>query len=323
LRKTILLLASIFTVTLFAFTHTTQAITRQYPAQQYPSQQSAGPTLDQLKAKDFTVRTLDGQSVSLNTLLGEGKPVLIDFWATWCGPCRMVIPHLGALHRKYGKDGLIVIGMNLEDPRAEGQAVKDFVKRNRMDYQIVFAPHAIYQFFSGMAAARIPYTLLFGADGKLSWRLLGYSPQIGSALNGAVAKAMASAPEKPAEQGTPEKQTEQSAPEKPADKGAPEKPAEQGAPEKPAEQGAPEKPAEKGGPEKPLEQGAPEKPAEKGTPEKPAEKGAPEKQAGQVAPEKPTEKGGPETKTCNCPCCSSHAPEKKTEQGAPEKPAGQ
>ncbi|MCI0387854.1 MAG: hypothetical protein MOB07_03655 [Acidobacteria bacterium] len=81
-----------------------------------------------------------------------------------------------------------------------------------MDYQNIFAPHAIYQFFSGRAVARIPYTLLFGADGKLIWSLVGYSPQIGIALNGAIAKAMAAVPEKPAEQLTPEKQTEQVAP---------------------------------------------------------------------------------------------------------------
>jgi cytochrome c biogenesis protein CcmG, thiol:disulfide interchange protein DsbE len=289
LRKTILLLVSVFTVTLFAFTHTTHSFAKQYPARPSP-----GPTIDQLKAKDFTVRTLDGQSVSLNTLLGEGKPVLIDFWATWCGPCRMVIPHLGELHRRYGKDGLVVIGMNLENPAEDQQAVKSFVKRYRMDYQNVFAPHAIYQFFSGMAAARIPYTLVFGADGRLIWRLVGYSPQMSSALNGAVAKAMAGTPEKPAEQGEPEKQIEQSGPEKQTEQSAPEKPAEQGKPEKPTELAAPEKPTEQGKPEKPTELAAPEKPTEQGKPEK-------------------------KTCNCNCPCCSSPASEKKTEQGAPEK----
>jgi hypothetical protein len=136
-----------------------------------------------------------------------------------------------------------------------------------MDYQNIFAPHAIYQFFSGMAAARIPYTLVFGADGKLIWRLVGYSPQMSSALNGAVAKAMAGAPEKPAEQGVPEKQTEQSAPEKPTEQGAPEKPAEQGKPEKPTELAKQEKKTcscncpccSSPAPEKKTEQGAPEK----------------------------------------------------------------
>src|SRR5262249_12981714 len=152
-----------------------------------------------------------------------------------------------------------------------------FVKRFRMDYQNVFAQHAIYQFFSGMAAARIPYTLVFGPDGKLIWRLVGYSPQINSALNSAVAKAMACAPGKPAYQGEPEKQIEPNAPEKPAEKAPPEKPTEQGAPEKPTELSKPEKPSELSKPEKPAELVAPEKPAE------------------QVKPEK-------KTCTCNCPC---------------------
>jgi len=268
LKKTILLLASIFTVTLFVFTHATRS---------FAQQPSTGPTLDQLKAKNFTVKTLEGESVDLNTLLGEGKPVLIDFWATWCGPCRMVIPHLGELHRKYGKDGLVVIGMNLEDPRGEGQAVRNFVKRYRMDYQNVFAPHSVYQFFSGMAVARIPYTLLFGPDGTVSWRLVGYSPQMSRALNSAVAKALASAPEKPAEQG---------------------------APEKPTENVTPEKPTENVTPEKPTENVTPEKPTENVTPEKPTENVTPVKPTGQVKPEK---------KTCKCPCCSSPASEKKIE----------
>jgi cytochrome c biogenesis protein CcmG/thiol:disulfide interchange protein DsbE len=317
LKKTILLLAYIFTITLFVFTHATRSFAQQ-PA--------TGPTLDQLKAKNFTVKTLDGESVDLNTLLGEGKPVLIDFWATWCGPCRMVIPHLGELHRKYGKDGLVVIGLNLEDPRAERQAVRNFVKRYRMDYQNVFAQHAVYQFFSGMAVARIPYTLLFGPDGKLSWRLVGYSPTMSGSLNSAVAKAMAGAPGKPAEQSAPEKPVENVTPGKPAEQIAPEKPAENVTPGKPAEQIAPEEPVENVTPGKPAEQIAPEKPAENVTPGKPvepAENVTPEKPAENVTPEKPAEQLKPEKKTCNCPCCSSPASEKKTEPGAPEKPADQ
>ena len=237
----------------------------------------------------------------------------------------MVIPHLGEMHRKYGKDGLIVIGMNLDEQAAEG-AVRNFVKRYSMDYQNVFAPHAIYQFFSGNAVARIPYTLLFGADGKLTWSLVGYSPQIGSALNGAIAKAMAAAPEKPAEQSAPEKPAENVTPGKPAEQSAPEKPVENvtpGKPEKPVENVAPEKPVENVTPGKPAENVTPEKPAEQSVPEKPAENVTPGKPAENVTPGKPAEQVKPEKKTCNCPCCSSPASEKKTEPGAPEKPADQ
>src|SRR5215468_5718680 len=274
--KTILILASIFMVTLLTVTSSSHSSARQLQ-QPAPQQPVAPPSLNQVRAKNFTVTTLDGEKVSLNTLLGEGKPVLIDFWATWCGPCRMVIPHMAEMHRRYAKDGLTVIGMDLEDPGTQGQAVRNFVKRNGMNYQIVFASHSIYQFLSGLAAARVPFTVLFGADGKLSWRLLGYSPQIGVALNSAVQKALAAAPEKPAEPIAPEKQTEPIAPEKSAEPIAPEKP------EKPVEQATPQKPTEQAAPEKPIERAAPETrgcncpcchaPA----PEKKSEQGAPEK----------------------------------------------
>jgi len=161
-------------------------------------QQFAPPTLTQLKAKGFTVTTLDGERVSLSSVLGEGKPVLLDFWATWCGPCRMEIPHLKALHKKYSKDGLIVIGMNLEDPVQDKQSVKKFVRDFGMEYQSVFAPGQIYRYLNaGAGSYRIPQTIVFGADGAVIRRLVGYNPQMGrDVLNGAVEKAVRSGQEK-------------------------------------------------------------------------------------------------------------------------------
>ncbi len=158
------------------------------------AQQPATQTLDKLKARNFTVTTLDGKRVSFNDLLEEGKPILLDFWATWCGPCRQEIPHLKELAQKYRKDGLIVIGLNLENPVEDRQAVKNFVRDLKMDYQNVFAPSQIYQFFNGgVAAYRIPQTIVFGADGSLVRRLVGYSPRAGrDILNSAVERAIAS-----------------------------------------------------------------------------------------------------------------------------------
>src|SRR5262249_48588424 len=189
--KTILILASIFMVTLLTVTSSSHSSARQLQ-QPAPQQPVAPPSLNQVRAKNFTVTTLDGEKVSLNSLLGEGKPVLIDFWATWCGPCRMEIPHLKEMHKKYGGDGLVVIGMNLEDPAEDRQAVKKFVRDFGMDYKTVFAPSQLYKFLNnGARYYRIPQTIVFGPDGAVVRRLVGYNPRMGrEVLNRAVEKAV-------------------------------------------------------------------------------------------------------------------------------------
>ena len=63
-------------------------------------------------APDFTLRDLKGNQVSLSDF--RGQPVVLNFWATWCSPCRVEIPHLEALYTKYKDQGLVVIGMNTE-----------------------------------------------------------------------------------------------------------------------------------------------------------------------------------------------------------------
>jgi thiol-disulfide isomerase/thioredoxin len=155
--------------------------------------QPAPPTLDQLKSQKFMVRTLDGKRVELGKLLGQGAPVLLDFWATWCGPCRQEIPHLNELAKQHRKSGLIVLGLNLEDPVADRQTVQAFARELAMAYDSVFAPDTIYQFFNpGATGYRIPQTIVFDGKGELVKRLIGYNDRIGKdILNAAVAKAVA------------------------------------------------------------------------------------------------------------------------------------
>jgi thiol-disulfide isomerase/thioredoxin len=156
------------------------------------AQPAPPPTLDQLKSQKFVVETLDGKRVELKKLLGQGKPVVLDFWATWCGPCRQEIPHLNELAEKYRQAGLVIIGLNLENPAEDRQTVKDFVREFKMNYQVVFAPARIYQFFNGPTTAyRIPQTYVFGADGAPIRRLVGYNLRAGKeALNKAVEQAV-------------------------------------------------------------------------------------------------------------------------------------
>lgn len=74
---------------------------------------------------------LGGEKVSLASL--NGKVIVLDFWATWCGPCRMTIPSLNALHEKYGKDGLTIVGISDETK----EQVEPFVKEIGMEYTVV------------------------------------------------------------------------------------------------------------------------------------------------------------------------------------------
>jgi cytochrome c biogenesis protein CcmG/thiol:disulfide interchange protein DsbE len=75
-------------------------------------------------APDFTLSTLDGSSVRLSDL--RGKPVLINFWASWCGPCRQEMPHLQAIYETHADQGLVVLGVDqLESPSAVAGFVEE------------------------------------------------------------------------------------------------------------------------------------------------------------------------------------------------------
>ncbi len=139
------------------------------------------PSLDQIKAEKFIIQTLEGKKITLNKLLTEGKPIVLDIWATWCGPCRQEIPHLVEVAEKFRQDGLIVIGLTTEDPARHRQAVKDFAKQYGMTYQVGFASESLYLSLNdGSSRMRIPQTFIFGADGKLIKRLIGYSERVGN-----------------------------------------------------------------------------------------------------------------------------------------------
>jgi thiol-disulfide isomerase/thioredoxin len=176
---------SVFTVTLFAFTHTTHSFAKQYPARPSP-----GPTIDQLKTKDFTVKTLDGQSVSLNTLLGEGKPVLIDFWATWCGPCVRATPMLASLAKARAKDPRFVVLSISDEAAGAASKIRSFATVNKIAWPMIHDPshrlNAMYQ------VRGIPTYVVIGADGVIRERVVGYGTGTRPRLDQAITNALRS-----------------------------------------------------------------------------------------------------------------------------------
>ena len=115
---------------------------------------------------DFAVTDLGGRTISSSDL--RGKVVLVNFWATWCPPCRAEIPDLIKLQDKY-RDKLIVLGIS-EDEIPPGE-VKAFVTEQKMNYRVAMTTPALGKIFRGVSA--LPTTFVIDREGKLVQRHVG------------------------------------------------------------------------------------------------------------------------------------------------------
>ena len=115
---------------------------------------------DLVIAPDFTLNDLNGKPLTLSSY--RGKVVLLDFWATWCDPCRDEIPHFIALQDKYRDRGLQIIGVSMDDTP---EPVREFQQQFRMNYPIVMGSARIGELYGGILG--LPVALLIGPDGRI------------------------------------------------------------------------------------------------------------------------------------------------------------
>lgn len=115
----------------------------------------------------YTAKMLDGSEFDLAER--RDKVVLLNLWATWCGPCRYEIPELQSLHAKYGPKGFEVIGVSVDEGEPEG--VRQFVEEQKMTYPIVLDPQA--KLADIFEASMLPTSALIGRDGKILWKHIG------------------------------------------------------------------------------------------------------------------------------------------------------
>lgn len=118
-------------------------------------------------APDWKLVDLNGAAVSSDQF--KGKVVVIDFWATWCPPCRAEIPGYIDLARKYGKDGVVIVGISL-DQGGPG-VVKEFATKMGINYPIVMGDDRVVAAFGGVEG--IPTTFLIDRTGQIRDRKVG------------------------------------------------------------------------------------------------------------------------------------------------------
>jgi cytochrome c biogenesis protein CcmG, thiol:disulfide interchange protein DsbE len=117
-------------------------------------------------APNFSLPQLSGAWLELSNY--RGKVVLLDFWATWCEPCREEIPQFIDLQKKYGPEGLQIIGVAMDDTP---EPVRDFGKQFEMNYPVVIGNARIGELYGGVLG--LPIAFLIARDGRISGKHIG------------------------------------------------------------------------------------------------------------------------------------------------------
>src|SRR5262245_7261772 len=129
---------------------------------------SSGRHSEVVAAPNFELKDLSGNMVGLESF--RGRPVLLDFWATWCGPCRMSIPMVQDFYARHKDEGLVVLGLNMDD---DPSGVYGFVKKFKMTYPVLFAAESSVP--SDYEVMGIPHFVFIDADGRIMRRYEGFS----------------------------------------------------------------------------------------------------------------------------------------------------
>ena len=137
-------------------------------AQVTPPSGAACPADAKAATLNYTLKDINNRNIRLSDY--KGKVILLDFWATWCGPCKVEIPWFVEFHNKYGKDGLQVIGVSVDDPLAK---LKPYVSAMKMTYPVLQGLGHDGLLDAYGATLALPTTVLISRDGKICQKHVG------------------------------------------------------------------------------------------------------------------------------------------------------
>ena len=126
------------------------------------------------EAPDFTLKDLDGNDLKLSDY--RGKVVVLDFWATWCPPCRKGIPDFVEMQEKYGEDKFVIIGINLDQGKESEvlPMVTEFSEKYKINYPVVMHNQEVVYAYGGIRS--IPTTFVLDKEGKVRQGVQGWRP---------------------------------------------------------------------------------------------------------------------------------------------------
>jgi peroxiredoxin len=148
-----------------------------------PGQVDAAPRAGQ-PAPNFKVTSTSGQTISQENY--RGHVLIVDFFATWCQPCRLAIPHLVEMNRKYGKQGLQVLGLSVDEDGERG--VKAFADEFHVNYPLALAGDAATADFG---IRSVPIMFLIDKKGRVVEVFRGYASDSGRALEASIKRLLA------------------------------------------------------------------------------------------------------------------------------------
>ena len=156
------------------------------PAQSADLAPAAGDPPKGSVAPDFTLRSLpDGKNIQLASLRGKG--VLVNFWATYCGPCKIEMPWLDELHKKYQPQGLEILGVAMDE--TDDKPIIDFTRKMNVSYTILKGNSKVGDMYGGVD--RLPLTYFVDRSGKVVHEIVGLVSE--SEIENAIKEALGSA----------------------------------------------------------------------------------------------------------------------------------
>ena len=141
------------------------------PAHAEAAESSLKPAAKRNPAPDFTLKDANGRDIQLSSL--KGKVVLLNFWATWCGPCKFEIPWFIEFEKQFKDQGFAVVGVSLDE---EGwEVVKPYIQDKQVNYRVVIGTEEVSQKYGGVES--LPSTFILDREGRIASVHIGLQPK--------------------------------------------------------------------------------------------------------------------------------------------------